>query len=176
MVDLGYGMVLIIMCMEMNHKRPKTIIIIITVILLLIIVLVNYKTQIQYENVCFTVPFIVLTKDYYPDGVSYYNGIQRGVPDQQLRTVQVFKTDITQGEYNAEKEIKLNIGEPYLSNFGKIYSQYRQIELFYYFTDAGPETYAMFVHQLHTDNYYYFVLRGFSSVQVDQFIETIHFE
>ena len=153
--------------------KHKTIILLIAIVLILLIPLPPGSQTIQKDEITMTVPFRVReTKDNVNGGTSYRNMPFEFNQRRIITQVVIAPLIWTEDDWKTMKEEFSKTNDTYYEN-GSLLSSYDNYALFYRYTDAGPTTYAMYIHVLSSDHYYYICTSNLSHQQLIALIDSI---
>ena len=157
----------------MMKKMLKTVMLITAIVLILLIPLPPGSQKIQKDEITMTVPFRVReTKDDANGGTSYRNMPFEFNQRRIITQVVIASLIWTEDDWKTMKDEFFKTNDTCYQN-GSLLSSCQNIELFYRYTDAGPTAYAMYIHVLSSDHYYYICTSNLSHQQLIALIESI---
>lgn len=158
--------------MSTNFKKLVLLTFTVIIAMILIFSLMPKSEKISFEELEFTVPFIVKEIDEDgKNGITYGNKVVNRNISRDMISVAIEKSDISIDDFLKFKDEWLNKEEKRV--FADVYSSYYGYELISNYADSGPEKYILYIHIFSSDNFYRIVTYGLDSSELWKLIESI---
>ncbi len=158
--------------MKTNFKKLVLFILIAIIGISIIFLQMPKSEKISFEELQFTVPFIVKEIDEDgKNGITYGNKVVNRNISRDMTSVAIEKSDISIDDFLKFKDEWLNKEDQRI--FADVYSSYYGYELISGYADSGPDKYILYVHIFSSDNFYRIVTYGLDSSELWKLIESI---